>query len=81
MPLPVSDFLIINALFSSGLAEALEAKLLDPDDKVRAAVCKMFSQLDYESVLHNVSEDLMRSVAGRFLDKKVLLYSTLMFFD
>ncbi|XP_006459829.1 hypothetical protein AGABI2DRAFT_116765 [Agaricus bisporus var. bisporus H97] len=26
---------------------ALGAKLLDPDEKVRAAVCKMFSQLDY----------------------------------
>lgn len=53
--------------------EALEAKLLDPDDKVRTAVCKVFSQLDYESALHNVSEELLRAVAGRFLDKKVLL--------
>jgi sister-chromatid-cohesion protein PDS5 len=54
-------------------AEALEAKLLDPDDKIRTAACKVFSQLDYESVLHNVSEGLLRAVAGRFLDKKVFL--------
>ncbi|EKM75631.1 hypothetical protein AGABI1DRAFT_132023 [Agaricus bisporus var. burnettii JB137-S8] len=52
------------------LADALGAKLLDPDEKVRAAVCKMFSQLDYESALHNISESLLRSVADRFLDKK-----------
>ncbi|KAF5351176.1 hypothetical protein D9756_008405 [Leucocoprinus leucothites] len=52
---------------------ALEAKLLDPDDKVRTAACKAFSQLDYESALHHVSEDLLRSVAGRFLDKKAVV--------
>lgn len=34
----------------------------------------MFSQLDYESALHNMSEELLRSVAGRFLDKKVLKF-------
>lgn len=53
-------------------AEALEAKLLDPDDKVRTAVCKLFFHLDYESALHNLPEELLRAVAGRFLDKKVL---------
>jgi sister-chromatid-cohesion protein PDS5 len=43
---------------------------LDPDDKVRTAACKVFAQLDYESALHNVSEELLRFVADRFLDKK-----------
>jgi sister-chromatid-cohesion protein PDS5 len=48
----------------------LQLKLLDPDEKVRAAVCKVYSQLDYETALHSVSEDQLRAVAGRGMDKK-----------
>lgn len=51
--------------------ELMRLKLLDPDEKVRAAVCKVYSQLDYETVLHYVSEDQLRSIAGRGMDKKV----------
>ncbi|KAF9443853.1 ARM repeat-containing protein [Macrolepiota fuliginosa MF-IS2] len=57
------------------LAEALEAKLWDPDERVRMAACKAFTQLDYESALHNVSEELLRAVASRFLDKKASVRS------
>ncbi|PSR74380.1 hypothetical protein PHLCEN_2v9888 [Hermanssonia centrifuga] len=49
---------------------ALQIKLLDPDEKVRAAVCKLYSQLDYETALHHVSENMLNSVAGRGVDKK-----------
>jgi hypothetical protein len=52
-------------------AGTLGAKLLDPDEKVRAAVCKLYSQLDYETALHHVSEAQLRRVAERGLDKKV----------
>ncbi|KZT28070.1 hypothetical protein NEOLEDRAFT_1130032 [Neolentinus lepideus HHB14362 ss-1] len=52
------------------IEEALQAKLLDPDEKVRAAVCKVYSLLDYETVVHHVSEELLRSLAGRGADKK-----------
>ncbi|TFK20656.1 cohesin-associated protein Pds5 [Coprinopsis marcescibilis] len=48
----------------------LSKKLIDPDEKVRAAVCKLYSQLDYESALHYVSESQLKAVAGRGLDKK-----------
>lgn len=51
--------------------DALQMKLLDPDEKVRAAVCKLYSQLDYETALHHISEGQLRAVAGRGLDKKV----------
>jgi hypothetical protein len=44
---------------------------MDPDEKVRAAVCKVYSQLDYETALHHVSEAQLRLVAGRGVDKKV----------
>ena len=51
--------------------EALQAKLLDPDEKVRAAVCRLYTQIDYETALHHVSEQQLRNVAGRGVDKKV----------
>jgi len=52
-------------------SESLVAKLLDPDEKVRAAVCNVYSQLDYETALHHVSETQLRAVAGRGVDRKV----------
>ncbi|KAF8271886.1 armadillo-type protein [Lactarius quietus] len=52
------------------IEEALNAKSLDPDEKIRAAVCKLYSQLDYETALHHVSELQLRRVAERGLDKK-----------
>jgi sister-chromatid-cohesion protein PDS5 len=64
--------------------ETLSGKLLDPDEKVRAAVCKLYSQLDYETALHHVSEAQLRRVAERGLDKKVTslcLYSMPLFTD
>lgn len=47
------------------------AKILDPEEKVRAATCKVYSYLDYEAALHHVSEEQLRAVVGRGLDKKV----------
>jgi sister-chromatid-cohesion protein PDS5 len=35
----------------------MNEKLFEPDEKVRAAVCKVYSQLDYEAALHYVSVD------------------------
>ena len=49
----------------------LKTKILDPDEKVRAATCKVYSQIDYETALHHVSESQLRAVVGRGLDKKV----------
>lgn len=51
--------------------DALAGKLLDPDDKVRAAVCRVYAQLDYETALHHVKTEQLRAVAERGLDKKV----------
>ncbi|KAJ7039761.1 armadillo-type protein [Mycena alexandri] len=50
--------------------EALGAKLLDPDDKVRAAVCRIYAQLDYETALHHVKPGQLRALAERGVDKK-----------
>ncbi len=51
--------------------EALALKLFDPDERVRAAVCKLYGQLDYETALHHVTVEQLKTVAGRGLDKKV----------
>ena len=51
--------------------ESFQSKLLDPDEKIRAAVCKVYSNLDYEMALHHVSESQWRALCGRGLDKKV----------
>jgi len=53
------------------IAEALEAKMLDGDDKVRAAACKVYAHLDYEATLHHVSTEQLRRLAERMLDTKV----------
>lgn len=52
----------------------MRAKAFDPDDKVRAAVCKAYGELDFETVTYHVSEDTLRQIGSRCLDKKVKLF-------
>ncbi|PPQ70235.1 hypothetical protein CVT25_011295 [Psilocybe cyanescens] len=52
------------------LDDLLKAKIYDPDERVRAATCKVYSHLDYEAALHHVSEEQLHSVVERGLDKK-----------
>ena len=52
----------------------MQSKLLDPDEKVRSAVCKLYGQIDYETALHHVSEKQLRAVTARGMDKKVRAY-------
>ncbi|KAG6907699.1 hypothetical protein DXG01_007755 [Tephrocybe rancida] len=52
------------------IEEALSAKILDPDEKVRAAVCKVYGQLDYETALHHISEAQLHALGERGADKK-----------
>ena len=49
----------------------MKAKVLDPDDKVRAAVCKAYGELDFETAAYHVSETMLRKIGERLLDKKV----------
>jgi sister chromatid cohesion protein PDS5 len=44
---------------------------MDPDERVRVAVCKVYSQLDYETALHHVSDQQLQLIANRSVDKKV----------
>lgn len=50
---------------------ALKGRLFDPDERVRSSVCKLYVNLDYETALHHVSEDQLRAIGERTMDKKV----------
>ncbi|KDN48299.1 hypothetical protein RSAG8_02891, partial [Rhizoctonia solani AG-8 WAC10335] len=50
------DIVLHHAELKGDMEEALKGKFMDPDDKVRAAVCKLFSQIDYEAALHHVAK-------------------------
>lgn len=67
--------LVMNSrsIGSRNLPDLLKAKIYDPDERVRAATCKVYSHLDYEAALHHVSEEQLHSVVERGLDKKVCL--------
>jgi hypothetical protein len=52
-------------------AEAMKLKVYDPDDKVRAAVCKAYGELDFETAAYHVSEETLRQIGSRSLDRKV----------
>ncbi|KAF7289956.1 hypothetical protein MIND_01370800 [Mycena indigotica] len=52
---------------------ALLDKLHDPDEKVRAAVCRLYGQLDYETALHHVKASLLQELAERGSDKKPIV--------
>ncbi|KAH7345730.1 cohesin-associated protein Pds5 [Rhizoctonia solani] len=64
------DILLHHAELKGDMEEALKGKFMDPDDKVRAAVCKLFSQIDYEAALHHVTTSQLEELAGRCLDRK-----------
>ncbi|KAG8711503.1 hypothetical protein FRC11_002628, partial [Ceratobasidium sp. 423] len=67
------DILLHHAELKGDMEEALKGKFTDPDDKVRAAVCKLFSQIDYEAALHHVTKSQLEELAGRCLDRKPLV--------
>ncbi|QRW23437.1 sister chromatid cohesion protein [Rhizoctonia solani] len=64
------DIVSRHAELKCDMEEALKGKFMDPDDKVRAAVCKLFSQIDYEAALHHVTKSQLEELAGRCLDRK-----------
>lgn len=52
-------------------AVALERVFADHDDKVRAAACAVFEELDYETALHHVSKETLMLFGERCKDRKV----------
>jgi hypothetical protein len=54
------------------LSDAIRSKMSDPDEKVRIAFCKIFSQIDYESALKLVDKELLEVLGSRCRDRKVV---------
>ncbi|OAW00054.1 hypothetical protein PTTG_07380 [Puccinia triticina 1-1 BBBD Race 1] len=52
----------ISALFKTCLT--------DTDDKVRCESCKVFSQLEFELVLHHLDVGVLKTLSGRIEDRK-----------
>ncbi|KAF8907524.1 armadillo-type protein [Mucidula mucida] len=52
------------------IESVLQMKTLDPDEKVRAAVSKLYGQVDFETILHHVPRDHLQNLASRASDKK-----------
>lgn len=55
------------------LTPIIENKLLEPDERVRAATAKMLGSLDYETALHHVAKSTLLKLADRCKDKKTLV--------
>nr|WJN24940.1 cohesin maintenance factor [Moesziomyces parantarcticus] len=55
------------------LTPILQQKLLEPDERVRAATAKMLGSLDYETALHHVDKSVLLTLADRCKDKKTLV--------
>ena len=55
------------------IQDAIRSKMSDPDEKVRIAFCKIFSQIDYESALKLVDKELLEVLGSRCRDRKVRL--------
>lgn len=47
-------------------------RLGDPDEKVRAMVCKVFRQIERDDDIRSLDKALLESIAERIRDKKVL---------
>ncbi|CAO1625621.1 unnamed protein product [Jaminaea pallidilutea] len=53
------------------LVPYVQAKVQDPDERVRAAVAKVIGGLDFETALHHIDRNLLVSLAERLRDRKV----------
>lgn len=53
------------------LTDLLKERLGDPDEKVRAMVCKVFREFEMDNDIRSLDKTLLETVAERIRDKKV----------
>ncbi|KAI9290101.1 armadillo-type protein [Umbelopsis sp. AD052] len=58
---------------SQDIISCFEQKLLDPEEKVRAAVCKALKQLELDVIKHQVPKSTLEKLSLRCKDKKPLV--------
>ncbi|KAN0065934.1 Sister chromatid cohesion protein pds5 [Thecaphora frezii] len=64
------NLLIHHPELRKDLTPILEQKLLEPDERVRAAMAKTLGSLDYETALHHVDKSVLIKLVDRCKDKK-----------
>ncbi|PWN48272.1 ARM repeat-containing protein [Violaceomyces palustris] len=67
------DLLISQPGLGGDLTQNLRDKLLEPDERVRAAMAKVLGELDYETLLHHVEKSVLLDLAERCKDRKLLV--------
>jgi sister-chromatid-cohesion protein PDS5 len=65
------DILAMHHELGRDIYEVMHGRLVDPDDKIRAAACAAFSTVDYESALHAFDKSTLKDLAARMQDKRV----------
>lgn len=55
------------------LVPLIEQKLLEPEERVRAAMAKTIGSLDYETALHHLDKSVLIKVADRCRDKRPIV--------
>ncbi|KAG0057393.1 hypothetical protein BGZ83_010852 [Gryganskiella cystojenkinii] len=66
----VVELIKAHGSLAKELCDALEQKIVDPDERIRIAVCKAIGQFDYETSLHHLQKSLLIHVGHRCRDKK-----------
>lgn len=66
-----TDIIAARPELAKDIYDILHSKLVDPDEKVRAAACAAFQHVDYEAALHSFGLDLLQSLGERIQDRKV----------
>nr|XP_018265446.1 uncharacterized protein I303_01812 [Kwoniella dejecticola CBS 10117]OBR87604.1 hypothetical protein I303_01812 [Kwoniella dejecticola CBS 10117] len=52
------------------LQAELRDRIVDSDERIRAAICRVIGSLDYETALHHISLDTLKTIGERMSDKK-----------
>ncbi|SNX85250.1 related to PDS5 - precocious dissociation of sister chromatids [Melanopsichium pennsylvanicum] len=69
----IKPILVHHPELRNDLTPVLQSKLMEPDERVRAATAKMLGSLDYETALHHVDKSVLLTLADRCKDKKTLV--------
>ncbi|GJJ73906.1 sister chromatid cohesion protein PDS5 [Entomortierella parvispora] len=64
------DLIKTHGTLAKELREGLEQKIVDPDERIRAATCKVIGEFDYETSLHHIQKSTLTQVGHRCRDKK-----------
>lgn len=65
------DVIAVRPELAKDMYEILHNKLVDPDEKVRAAACAAFQHVEYEAALHSFDPNVLVALSERIQDKKV----------